>query len=210
MNSNPNPDARLGDLRRGDLDVVWLILEGIERLLRVEVGVRTMLKSSEWDQRVPTLVDAALLEGEFEAALKSLEMASFDEKLIGFVAARTWKISADNGGELDLINVDRGRVPRLSDEKILSRRSVISKITLVFMTMLVFQGRIEEADAVLDKTNAHLPIIDEQELDAFHRGDIATLTAARLLGSYRHDTQHDRFGYPNDADRTFHRLLSAA
>ncbi len=173
MNSNPNPDGQVGDLRRGDMDVVWLILEGVERLFDINAGIGAMLTSSAWDERIPTLVDAALLEGEFESTLKSLETASFDEKLIGFVAARAWRISADDGGELDLVNVARGRVPRLNEQELLGRRSVISKVTLVFVTMLVLRDRLEEADAVLTQANAHLPIIDEQELDALGSGTIS-------------------------------------
>lgn len=173
MNSNPNPDSRVSDLRRGDMDVVWLILEGVERLFGIGAGIRTMLKSSGWDQRIPTLVDAALLEEEFASALISLETASFGEKLIGFVAARAWKISADDGRELDLVNVARGRVPKLNSEELLGRRSIISKITLVFVTMLILRDRLEEADSVLNQANAHLPIIDEQEFDALRSGAIS-------------------------------------
>ncbi|KAB1082237.1 hypothetical protein F4V91_33535 [Neorhizobium galegae] len=184
MNSNPNPDSRVGDLRRGDMDVVWLILDGVERLFGIDAGIRAMLKSSGWDQRIPTLVDAALLEEELASALMSLETASFNEKLIGFVAALAWKMSADDGGELDLVNVARGRVPRLDDEALLSRRSIISKITLVFVTMLVLQDRLVDADAVLNRANTFLPIIDEQELDALRGGANIGPTRSRVLGRH--------------------------
>ncbi|MDW5317459.1 hypothetical protein [Rhizobium sp. PL01] len=213
MNSNPNPDNRVGDLRRGDMDVVWLILDGIESLFGIDAGIRAMLKSSGWDQRIPTLVDAALLEDELASALISLETASFNEKLVGFVAARAWKISADDGGELDLVNVARGRVPRLNDEELLGRRSVISKITLVFVTMLVLQDRLVDAEAVLTRANTYLPIIDAQELEALRSGAISAPQDQAYwgaMGAIRDMTSSDVPMAPVDLYISCYRLVELA
>jgi tetratricopeptide (TPR) repeat protein len=57
LNSNPNPDPAIAQLRRGPIEFVWAMLSELETRLQVDAGIGKSMTLPSWDTRIPTLAD---------------------------------------------------------------------------------------------------------------------------------------------------------
>ncbi|WCK68983.1 tetratricopeptide repeat protein [Agrobacterium tumefaciens] len=171
LNSNPNPDPAIAQLRRGPIEFVWAMLAEAEARLNVEVGVGKAMMSPEWDARIPTLADYTLRGALLRRSFMTGKVEGFCENVLGIVESLVWLNNAPEN--LDPFNSPIGRVPKLGDDELARFRSFISSRALSFIVVLVLQGKAERVDDFMElQKRFSTPMLSPEHIAAFEGADV--------------------------------------
>ncbi|RVI51048.1 tetratricopeptide repeat protein [Sinorhizobium meliloti] len=171
LNSNPNPDPAIAQLRRGPIEFVWAMLSELETRLGVDAGVGRSMILPRWDLQIPTLADFMLRKDLHKRSVVTGDVRGFCDTLPGFMAGILWVNSA--AGDLDPFNSPTGRVPKLADEQVLRHGTFVVARALTFMLALTLQGQSERVDEFIELQSAlDRPMLSPEHIEAFRRGEL--------------------------------------
>lgn len=171
LNSNPNPDPAIAQLRRAPIEFVWAMLSEVETRLQVDAGVGKSMVLPNWDARIPTLADYMLQRDLHRRSVVMGNAEEFCDTLPGFMASIIWLNNAPEG--IDPFSSPRGRVPKLADEQFLRFGSFVQTRTLTFILALALQGRSERVDRFIElQSTLALPMLSRDQVAAFRGGNL--------------------------------------
>jgi hypothetical protein len=171
LNSNPNPDPAIAQLRRGPIEFVWAMLSTLETRLGVDAGVGRSMILPEWDSRIPTLADFMLRQDLHKRSVLTGNVQEFCATVPGLMASIVWLNNAP--ADLDPFNSPRGRVPTLADEHFPRFASFVVTRALTFIIALIFKGWSECVDEFIERQSAlDLPMLSGEHIAAFANGEL--------------------------------------
>lgn len=171
LNSNPNPDPAIAQLRRGPIEFVWAMLSELETRLGVDAGVGRSMILPEWDSRIPTLADYILRKDLHKRSVLTGNVQEFCATLPGLMASIIWLNNAP--ADLDPFNSPKGRVPKLADEQFLRFGSFVVTRALTFMLSLILKGQSDRIDEFIEMQSAlDLPMLSGNNIAAFTKGEL--------------------------------------
>lgn len=171
LNSNPNPDPVIAQLRRGPIEFVWAMLSELETRLQVDAGIGKAMTLPSWDTRIPTLADYVLRMDLHRRSVLTGNVEEFCETLPEFMASIVWLNSAPK--DIDPFNSPTGRLPKLADEQFLRFGSFVETRALTFILALALQGRSERIDKFIElQSTLALPMLSRDQVAAFGNGNL--------------------------------------
>lgn len=171
LNSNPNPDPAIAQLRRGPIEFIWAMLSELETRLQVDAGIGKSMTLPSWDTRIPTLADYVLQKDLHRRSVVTGNAEEFCNTFPGFMASIIWLNDAPEG--IDPFNSPKGRVPKLADEQFLRYRSFVETRALTFILALALQGSSERIEDFIERQSTlALPMLSCDQVAAFRNGNL--------------------------------------
>ncbi|MFC3165848.1 tetratricopeptide repeat protein [Ciceribacter thiooxidans] len=166
LNSNPSPHPGIQGLTSGPLDFVWLLLSQLEGQLDAGSAISDRLRSSQWDERIPTLADYVFNEERLKLSFVRGDASLFCDAVHKVAAGRVWMNSLTF--QINPHNSPRGRVPPLATSALTKRQRFLTSSALMFIGYQIFAGRYAIVPEFLElQTSFTPPALAPEDVEQF-------------------------------------------
>lgn len=183
MNSQPDPGDALVAHVGAPRDLSWSMLVAVEEKLGLDLGIASSLVSPEWDDRIPSPLDALIAGVLIKKAVRERDIVAFATAL-DRIARSTIFYDNPSHRNLDVANISRGRLPPVKPEELKRLQSRLSGHANAFIAILLTAGDVKAASMLVQTLGPHgRAIMSEEWTNAFVSGRIElSVGAIGVLG----------------------------